>query len=99
MGDQPDLLQHILAEVTAIKESVGALHVEIATLKVRGEATDGMAHDVKALSARVAVLEMQSAQWNGAAGVSSSVAKWGFGIVAVLLTSGIVAAVGLALRR
>ena len=99
MGDQPDLLQHILAELTTIRESVSALHVEIATLKTRGEATDGMATDFKALNTRVALLEVQAAQWTGAAGVSSSVAKWGFGILAGLLLAGIVAAVGLALRH
>lgn len=92
MGDQPDLLQHILDELASIKATVTSVRDDVIALKANGENVKALTADVKDHSARLQKLEIAAAAWTAGATVSGAVGKWVAGIVAGVIVSGGVAA-------
>jgi hypothetical protein len=88
------LLSRIFDQLAAIETTVGEIRVDVATLKANGKTAEALAVEVKDQGLRLAKLEIAAAGWAGAAGASTAVGRWVAGIVATLLTAGVVGVVG-----
>lgn len=99
MADEPQLLNHISAQLAAIEATLQALVVDVATLKAGGKGYDSMAVDLREQGQRLSRLELQAASWGGGGGVAGKVGAWAAGIVASLLVIAVAGVVGYFVRH
>ena len=89
-----ELLPRVFDQLAGIEKSLGAIAVDVATLKADSKTNSAIAIEVKDQALRLTKLEIAAAGWAGAAGASGAVGKWVAGILAGFIVGGGMAVMG-----